>query len=539
MVEDRPGLQLRDYLAIVRRRKWVLLFVIVAVCGTAVGASTLQTPVYEARTRLLLERTRASAGADFDRIDAPSVETEIQIVGSQAVHAEAERQFGITATISAVAVGSTAVIEVIAESTDPAQAAKIADAYAESYIAVRRQAAITGLLSTGELLQRNLADVEERLADAQAKGADLQKPAPEVQSMLNQKELIEQKLDELEVVREFPDGGAQIIGVAAVPTSPVRPTPLRNGMLGALVGLIFGLALVFLREHLDDSVTGEEDLHRAASDVRLVGTIPAIPAWRNRSEPFLVSLREPSSPPAEAYRSVRTSIRFMGLDNPLRSILVTSAGPGEGKTTTVANLAVALAGAGQKVLVVSCDLRKPRIHEFFRLSNSTGFTSVLLREVTLVDALQTVPKLPRIQVLASGPIPPNPSELLSSNRARGMLVELQELCDVVLIDAPPVLPVTDAVLLSHVVDGTLLVASAGMTGRRPYAKATQSLRQVGGRLVGVVLNGVGPDEDYGEYGSYALVPPPQKQKKKGPGPGHRPAPVATEKVVGDVDQTKA
>jgi capsular exopolysaccharide synthesis family protein len=241
--------------------------------------------------------------------------------------------------------------------------------------------------------------------------------------------------------------------------------------------------------------------------VPVLGLIPLVGSWKDRDQTKLVSLTEPNSPAAEAYRSLRTSVQFLGLDRPLRIIEVTSASPGEGKTTSLANLGVALARAGRQVIVVCCDLRRPRLHEFFGLSNTIGFTSVLVGDVGLSTALQPVPGSDRLRVLASGPIPPNPSELLASERAGEVLAALAQQADIVLIDAPPVLPVTDAAVLANRVDATLLVVSANVTTNKQVHRAAEILRQVDAPLVGAVLNGVELEGGYGyQYGYYREKP---------------------------------
>jgi capsular exopolysaccharide synthesis family protein len=186
----------------------------------------------------------------------------------------------------------------------------------------------------------------------------------------------------------------------------------------------------------------------------------------------------------------------------MRTLQVTSANAREGKTTTLANLAVALARSGQSVVVVCCDLRRPRVHEFFGLDNEIGFTSVLLGKVPLARAVQDVPAQTRLSLLASGPLPPNPSELLSSKRTVEVLGSLQAEFDIVLIDSPPVLPVTDALVLSGRVDATLLIGVAGATTRKEATRAVELLRQVDAPLVGSVLNGVDVEGGYGYNDQY-------------------------------------
>jgi non-specific protein-tyrosine kinase len=213
--------------------------------------------------------------------------------------------------------------------------------------------------------------------------------------------------------------------------------------------------------------------------------------------PEVPALAEPTSPAAEAYRTLRTSVQFLSLKRPVRTLMITSPNAGDGKTTTIANLGVVFARAGVPVTVVSCDLRRPTLHEAFGLSNTVGFTSVLLGQVSAEDALQTVPNLERLTVMAAGPIPPNPSELLSLRKASDVFVSLAASGRVVLVDAPPVLPVSDALVLANRVDAVLLVCVAGMTTRKDAARAVELLSQVDAPLVGTILNGASEPGGYG------------------------------------------
>ena len=237
-------------------------------------------------------------------------------------------------------------------------------------------------------------------------------------------------------------------------------------------------------------------------------------------------LETPTSQAAEAYRSMRTAVQFLGLDKPLKVIGITSPAAGDGKTTTIANLAVSFARAGQRVVVVSGDMRRPRIHTFFGVANDTGLTSVLLDHEPAGHGLRTVEGEPYIRVLASGPIPPNPAEVLSLDRVRTLIADIAQGAEIVLIDCPPTLPVTDALLLSRLIDGMLIVASAGVTKRRDLQRTCELLRQVGAPLLGTILNRVpargGYGYDYGYYYDEAYSSPTHK-RTDGPVPIPRPA----------------
>lgn len=215
--------------------------------------------------------------------------------------------------------------------------------------------------------------------------------------------------------------------------------------------------------------------------------------------PDLITLTDARSAQAEAYRSLRTNLEFSSLDHPLRTLLVTSAAPDEGKSTTLANLGVISAQAGKRVVLVDCDLRRPALHEAFGLSNNVGVTTAVLSGEAPLPLQAT--GVPNLQVMTSGPLPPNPSEVLGSARMNTVLQQLTADADLVLLDAPPVIAVTDAVLLATKVDGVLLVIRAGQTKREHAERARDLLAKVNARLVGAVLNNAALDASaYGVYG---------------------------------------
>jgi non-specific protein-tyrosine kinase len=513
---DEAERDLHHYLRVVRAKKWTIILATFVVVGAALGASYLQTPTYRATAQMLLQPRVSNSVVDPNTgqlSSAVGAQTEIQVIQSKPVVDAVVKKLGSAPPIHAAQVGQSDIIILTAESTDPRRASAAANAYAYAYIDFRRTQAIDDLLAAGTQIQ---AKVDELQKQVDALNGRLPVPATPVPnqparqptqselsivaqrtSLLNQQALFKAKLDQLQVDAALKNGDASVVTPASVPISPFKPRPKRTGALAAALGLLFGIGLAFLFDYMDDSLKTKEELERAVQDAPVLGLIPAVSGWKDRSEPRVVSLKDPSSPAAEAYRSLRTSLNFLALDRPLRTVQVTSPNASEGKTTTLANLAVALARSGQQVIVVCCDLRRPRIHDFFGLSNEVGFTSVLLGEVPLSVALQQVPGEERLRVLPSGPLPPNPSELLSSRRTIEVLTTMQVEADIVLVDSAPVLPVTDAAVLSGRVDATLLVATAHRTTAKEMARAADLLRQVHAPLLGTVLNGIVADSGYG------------------------------------------
>jgi receptor protein-tyrosine kinase len=228
--------------------------------------------------------------------------------------------------------------------------------------------------------------------------------------------------------------------------------------------------------------------------------VPMVAAWKKRDQPLVVSVSHPLSPAAESYRSLRTSLQFVRQERPLRTLVVTSPAAAEGKTSTVANLGAVFAQAGERVVLVSCDLRRPRLAEFFGLDEQIGLTTVLLGEQSLAEVVQPVSGHETLWLLGAGRVPANPAELLNGPAARELFAALRAEFDLVLIDSPPVLPVTDAAVLSKDADGTLMVVAAGQTKRVDLRRAAEKLAQVNAPMVGTVLNEVTRQTGYG-YGS--------------------------------------
>ena len=282
-----------------------------------------------------------------------------------------------------------------------------------------------------------------------------------------------------------------------------RRSQFRDGELGLAAGLVLGLGGAFLRDNLDDALISQEAAEQTAG-VPVLAVVPHVPSWKRRDRPLVISISNPTSPAAEAYRSLRTSLQFARQERELRTILVTSPASEEGKTTTLANLGAVFAQAGNRVVLVSCDLRRPRIGKFLGVDESAGLTTVLVGQHTLEQVVRPVQGNQRLCVLASGPVPANPAELLNGQRARDVFAALKASFDIVLIDSPPVLPVTDAVVLSRQVDATLLVVASGRTRRGELQRAAEKLDRVDAPVIGMVLNEV-TRQITGSYGQLIRV----------------------------------
>ncbi|MBB2911640.1 non-specific protein-tyrosine kinase [Streptosporangium becharense] len=274
-----------------------------------------------------------------------------------------------------------------------------------------------------------------------------------------------------------------VVDQASVPGAPISPRPVVNLLMGVLIALLSAMAAIVVRDRLDTTVKSSETLHHASGS----STLGIICYERDAKRHPLILRSRGRSSRAEAFRSLRTNLQFVGVDRKPRSLVVTSCLPGEGKSSTSANLAITLAQAGRRVILVDGDLRRPSIPGYLGIEGGTGLTDVLIDRARLEDVIQIWGD-PEVAVLPSGQIPPNPSELLGSDGMRQVLDRLSSAYDMVIIDAPPLLPVTDAATLAVICDGALLVARHGKTRREHIAHAAQMLASINARVVGTVLN---------------------------------------------------
>ena len=290
---------------------------------------------------------------------------------------------------------------------------------------------------------------------------------------------------------------------AVTPGSPISPRPFQSTALGAAVGLILAAGIAFLVEYLDDTLKTMEDVERVLQ-LPVVGYIAQI-QYDSDSEESLYVTRQPRSPVSEAFRLLRTNLEFAGVDRPIRRLLVTSAGPGEGKTTIAVNLAAIIAQGGKRVTLVDADLRRPKVHRFLGLSNKVGLSDLFRGVNSNRLVSQMVDDLGTISVLTSGSLPPNPAELLGSVRMEQILEEAEQEADVVIIDCPPSL-VADVQVLAGRVDGVLMVIQPARTQSDAALATLEMLNRAGARTIGVVLNRIPRDRaDY--YGGYRHYSP--------------------------------
>jgi capsular exopolysaccharide synthesis family protein len=529
--QDSTEVSLAQYTDVLRRRWiWILLTPAVLV-GLSLFNNLRAEPVYRASVEMLLQSKpseeifNSPTAVDPER----NLQNELRIIRSKPVQdAVKEANDGVAITASAIAGGDDDIIILSVTANEGRAAAERANIYATTYQSARVDAQLEDLAKTKEIYEQQIADFQAQIdeIDAPLKLIDAQiaqtpQTDPTYEELLatrqREKELTDaerteaqnqlndylQRLSILQLSERITTtGGVQILNPAVTPGSPISPKPIRDATQALIVGLFLGVALAFTRDQFDDSIRSKAGLERAVRDLPTLALIPDDSRRDSKNPDSLVAAVAPMSANAEAYRGLRTSLQYAALDRPMKLVQVTSSSAGEGKTTTLSNLAYAFAQAGKRVVVVGSDLRKPRLHRTMQVDGSIGLTSVVLGQLTLQEAIQTSPVHPNIDVLASGPLPPNPSELLNHERTARIFESLAESYSIVFIDCPPVLPVTDSLVLSRIVDTTVFIAMANRTTRRTARRTVEMLRQVDSPLLGTVLNGVPAEETYGSFYEY-------------------------------------
>ncbi len=376
----------------------------------------------------------------------------------------------------------------------------------ESQLFQTARSYLGSLNSQAASLETGLARFDRQLATIPATEVEFARLLREQKVLEEIYTLLQTRLKEAEIQEAVEPGNVRVIDSALVPLEPVAPRPLVNMILGTVLGLLLGAGAGFVRETMDSKIRSREDVEGATPGVSILGTIPRIvpvAANGNGRKPSrlvqtpmsngerLVTRRDPRSPVSEAYRAMRTNITFASVDRPPQVLVVTSAMPGDGKSTSSSNLAVTLAQQGTRTLLVDADLRKGLLHEVFGCTQNPGLTNVLHAGMPLADAVRTVEaggSGVQLDFLPAGVFPPNPAELLGSSRMQKLMDELRGEYEVVIFDAPPLNLVTDGAILGRLADTTILVARAGVTDRRALQHAVMQLRQLQVPFGGIVLN---------------------------------------------------
>ncbi|MGI6376311.1 MAG: polysaccharide biosynthesis tyrosine autokinase [Anaerolineae bacterium] len=499
---------LSPYLRILRKWWWLLL-ACTLVAGAFSYVGTRQMPrIYQATTTVIVGQTLQMAnpsGADI-YISQQLAQTYALMVTRQPILQGAAASLGLdfvpnAGNVTTRQVAGTQLLEISVRDVEPARAAALADAIAQELVAQtstlegeegQRQAFVAEQLAD---LEANIDATRTEIAAEQAR-LDAANSARAIQEYRANIAALQQKLVSYQSnyasLLLTAQGGSNYVSVvepATVPRRPVSPNVPQTVAVSAGLGLLLAIVGAVVLELLSDDIEDAEEAQRVTG-LQLLASIWKLPA--NGHGEGLVTVRSPGSPSVEPFRVLRINVQYSSVDAPLRTVLVTSPGPSEGKSTILSNLAVVYAEAGQRVVIADTDLRRPVQHVIFGLKNDRGLSDLVRdRELALADCLQPGP-VENLRVLCAGAVPPNPTQVLASQRMQEVLTALRAETDVLLLDSAPVLAAADASLLSTHVDGVILVADAGRTRRSMAKQAVEELHRAQANLVGLVLNRVVP-----------------------------------------------
>ncbi len=504
---DDQGLE--RSLQVLRRRKWLILLCLLVVSESALGLSLLQPKEYDATAQLLFRDPQLADKVFGSTVLAPSIDpdreaaTNDQLASLEEVADRTSRLYrgrltldDIRAKVSVQSTPKSNVVAVTASDSNPAAAARLANAYAEQYIAFRREA------------DRSKIDEARGLVDRQ-----YQALSP-VERAGRRGRSLQDRSEQLQIVASLQTGNAELVGRARPPEAASSPKPLRNSILGAVVGLMLGVALALLLERLDRRLKDIEEV-RAAFDRPILGVVPE--SRTIGSDVFDLQQLPPQE--TEAFRLLRANLRYFNVERPIRSVLVTSSAAEDGKSTVALNLAAAAAESGSRVLLLEADLRRPHLAERLRIQPGGGLSQVLAGVVPLRDAIVSHPVSlagkageRQLDIVVAGFTPPNPHDLIESDMMQKLLVWAESAYDLVVVDTPPTSAVSDAIPLIRQVSGVIVVCRLGKSTRDSAAELRGQLANLGANTLGVVINSmkIGGRTGYGyDYTAAPEAPSPE------------------------------
>ena len=493
----------RKVLRVLRRRIALVLLCVITVPAAALVVSLVKAKEYRATATLLFRDPQldeklfgtslSTPGGD----DAREAATNLKLVSLDVVSQRTSRALGSRLSAGEVSQhvrvdgdSESNVVSIEATHTDPRLAARLANAFASQYIAFRREADRAKIADARQLVARQLAQLSQEDRGG-ATGRSLS-----------------QRLQELEILTSLQTGNAELVETASAPTSAASPQPRRNVAIGIALGLLLGVALALIFERLDRRVRDPEEV-REMFDRPVLAVIPASKRLAETHRPL-------PSEAAESFRMLRANLLYFNVSETVRSVLVTSAQPGDGKSTVAWNLAWASATAGQRTLLIEADLRRPSLLDWTSGDASPGLSGLLSRQSSVEAVTRTLstgqaegvhPEASvSVDVIFAGPLPPNPDELLESERMREVLRSAEQRYDLVVLDTPPASVVSDVVPLVREVSGVIVVARLGRTMRDAAVRLAQQLSNLDARVLGVVVNGFSQRENGYGYG-YAYSEP--------------------------------
>jgi len=513
----QPGrttsLDLRRQLVIVRRLLPLLILSVVLAGGIAFAGASLQPRVYESNATLIVGESLSASNPDYNQLLASQrlSKTYASLATTRPVLEKVISKLGLATTpdellkkVRATAALDSTLLTITAQDGDATRAAAIANTMADQLIAASpnlqgpqqdlHDSVQKDLTATQSLIVSTQAEVERLLSLPDRTAAE------DTNLNVLQGRLVSLRQTYATLLAFLTGDSSNFLSVidpAVPPDVPVSPRPLLSLLLGGLIGLMIAITFAFVIEYFDDTVKTSADV-QSLLGLPTLGAISRISKRGRRGLEPLVALHSPRSAAAETYRTLSSNVAFASLDSPVRTLLVTSAGPGEGKTFCASNLAIVAAQSGQRVLLVDADLRAPNIHTIFNVSNATGLTDLLRNEGANAAEVILPTEVDGLRILTAGVPPAIPAELLASRRMQAVLERLQADVDLVIVDSPPVRSVADPAILSSFLDATLLVVQAGHSRRPAVREGAEALTRANARILGVVLNRLSekPSPDY-------------------------------------------
>jgi polysaccharide biosynthesis transport protein len=503
----------REYGRVVWRRKWLVIGAAVLFFVLALGYSLTRTPLYSATATLIYQsQLNISDPLSPSGYVDPSVRTTelasvADVIAGPSLVKSVRDSLGAKADYSVTATPQTAAgasdpstVAISAVSTDARTASKAANTTATAFIALRKAQQQAQIRQAEEVVQARI--------DALKSSGD--KTSADYLTLVG-------RLHDLQILEATVTGNFNLVVPASPPSAPFTPQTKRNAAAGLVGGLILGVIAVLLLEQFDTRVRTSEDL-TSIFGMPLVGRLPKMPAKRAASQPLFV-LQDPRGLEAEAIRKLRGNLEFANVDNDLKSFFITSSLQHEGKSLTITNLALSMAATGMKVLLVDGDMRRPQIHAYLQLPNVVGLSTVLTGRTKAKDAIRSVSIGPRVTVargdadagslngrehlfvLTSGPVPPNPSEMIASKSFLRLMTEMTPEFDMVIVDAPSVLAVGDAAAIAMCVDGVVFLVDLTAARRPALAEASTQIDRMPCRKLGLVM--IDPAHSNRRYDRYA------------------------------------
>jgi succinoglycan biosynthesis transport protein ExoP len=507
---DGSATSLMEYAYLLWRWAWLIALAAVLAGGAAYFISKRTTPVYQTTTRLLFSNPPSQSSIDTTSIisGATMTQTYSQMLTDTPVLDKVIEKLhlnmsskNLVKAISVKLVLNTQIISVDVEDTSPSRAVEIANALGQVFADRILQLQSERYGATLEGLQKQVDDMGKQIEATNTQLSQELEPAQKLQldtRLTEYRQLYSNLVMNYEQVRLAEAQTSTNVAVAQpaqLPTDPVRPKTMQNTLLAAMMAILLAGGVVFAIDFLDDTIKNPDEI-RQKFGLPILGVIAQHTQVAGRP----ITQDQPRSPVSESFRTLRTNITYAVVDTPLRWIMVTSPTPMDGKTTVCANLGVVFAQGGKKAVVVDGDLRRPMEHSRFGLANTSGLSDLFLRPRYPLNGPAQATGVPGLKVVTSGTLPPNPAELMASKKMIEILERLTAENDLVLVDTPPVLSVTDAAALAPGVDGVILVAKPGVTKLAAFKQTLEQLQGVGAKILGVVLNDVEPkSRKYGYY----------------------------------------